>query len=106
MTKPDQIACSLDRRELEARLAVARDVGGPALISREATDRRHTLRFRGSPDTRACLEEIVEAERRCCAFLSLDLKQDGDAILLSIAAPPGAEEVAAGLAAALAGASP
>ena len=98
MTEPDQIACSLDGRELEARLAAAGGVGDGALIAHEATGLRHTLRFRDSPETRARLEEFVAAERRCCAFLSLELKYDGNAIVLSIEAPPGAEATASGLA--------
>ena len=100
MSETPQIACSLDGRELEARLAAVGGLGEAALIAHEGSGRRHTLRFRNSPGTRARLEEVVEAERRCCAFLRLNLKQDGDAIVLSIEAPPAAEPTAAGLAAA------
>lgn len=98
MTKRDQITCSLDERDLEARLAAVGGLGEAALIAHEGSGRRHTLRFRNSPGTRARLEEVVKAERRCCAFLRLNLKQDGDAIVLSIEAPPAAEPTAAGLA--------
>jgi hypothetical protein len=105
MTETDQVACSLDGRELKGRLAVARGVGDAALIAHESSARRHMLRFRDSPASLARLERIVEAERRCCSFLSLDLKQDGNALVLSIDAPPGAETTAAGLAAAFTGGS-
>ncbi len=100
MTESDQIACSLDQRALEERFATAGGVGDAALIAHEATGRRHKLRFRNLPETRARLEQMVDAERQCCAFLRLDLKQEGDEILLAVDAPPGAEKTAAGLAAA------
>jgi hypothetical protein len=100
MTDPDPIACSLDGAELEARLAAVNQAGRAALISHEITGRRHLLRFRDTPETRARLDQIVEAERRCCPFLGLDIELRGGQILLSIEAPTGAEPTAAGLAAA------
>jgi hypothetical protein len=105
MTNPDPIACSLDSGELEARLATFRDVGRSALISHETRGNRHLLRFRNAHGTRAGLEEIVEAERRCCPFLGLELQQEGEEIVLSIEAPTAAEPTASGLVAAFTGAS-
>jgi hypothetical protein len=100
MSDPDPIACSLDAAELEARLEAASEAGRTALVSHRTTGRRHLLRFRGTPGTRARLEEIVAAERRCCPFLELELEQEGGELVLRIEAPPGAHDTAAGLAAA------
>jgi hypothetical protein len=102
MTETDPIACSLDGGEFEARIATVAEVGRRALISRGRDCHRHLLRFRSTPDTRARLEEIVEAERRCCPFLNFEMDQEDGEILLTIAAPPGGESTAAGLAAAFA----
>lgn len=104
MTDPDRIACSLDGGELEARLAAAADAGRMTLVSHERSGREHLLRFQRALGTALRLEEIVEAERRCCPFLKLELRLEADTILLLIEAPPGAEPIAAGLAAAFAGA--
>jgi hypothetical protein len=100
MTENDSIACSLEGGELEVRLEAVAEVGREALLSDESGGGRHLFRFRDTPDTRARLEEIVEAERRCCPFLNIEIDQEDGRILLSIEAPPGGESTAAGLAAA------
>jgi hypothetical protein len=102
MADPDPIACSLDGGELATRLAAANDAGRSTLVSHERSGRAHLLGFRRNPDTASRLEEIVEAERRCCPFLKLELTLEADTILLLIEAPPGGEPIAAGLAAAFA----
>ena len=110
MTDTEPIACSLDGGELEARLRAVQDAGRDALLSHERPGherpgRGYLLRFRRERETRERLEEIIQAERQCCPFLSLTLEETDDKILLSIEAPPGGEPTAAGLAAAFAGAS-
>ena len=105
MTDTEPIACSLDGGELEARLRAVQDAGPAALVSPERPGRGYLLRFRRERETRERLEEIIQAERQCCPFLSLTLEETDDKILLSIEAPPGGEPTAAGLAAAFAGAS-
>jgi hypothetical protein len=37
------------------------------------------------------IDEIVEAESRCCAFLDFRVEEAGDATLLTISAPGGGE---------------
>ena len=105
MTDTEPIACSLDGGELEARLRAVQDAGPAALVSHERPGRGYLLRFRRERETRERLEEIIQAERQCCPFLSLTLEETDDKILLSIEVPPGGEPTAAGLAAAFAGAS-
>ncbi|HEY7256659.1 MAG TPA: hypothetical protein VH476_08230 [Solirubrobacterales bacterium] len=102
MTDPDPMACSLDGPELDARLAAASDAGRAALISYESSDGRHLLRFTNTPAIRARIEEIVDAERSCCSFLSLELAEDDDQIVLAVEGPPGGEPAAAALVAAFA----
>ncbi|MBA2629694.1 MAG: hypothetical protein H0U84_01545 [Thermoleophilaceae bacterium] len=88
------IACSLSATELRQRLADMRAIGRAALVSSEATDAQAVLRFRRDEQTLAALGDIVAAERECCAFLSLDLTNEPDAVVLTIRAPDGAEPVA------------
>jgi hypothetical protein len=94
------IACSLSAAELPARLGEMRAIGRDALLS---VDRDGAMHFRAGKATRQRLEAVVAAESRCCAFLSFDLRDDGDELVLSIAGPPGAEALALDLVDAFAG---
>lgn len=90
------IACSLDAAALEGRLAEIGALGREALVGAE----RGRLRFRRGGDIRARLDAIVRAESECCSFLTLTVADAGDELVLTIAAPKGAELVADELAAA------
>jgi hypothetical protein len=87
------IACSLTAAEMPARLAEMAAVGTASLLGVETGDGRATLRFRGDAETRARLEAVVAAEAECCAFLAMTLGNEGEAIVLTIEAPTGAEPV-------------
>lgn len=92
------IACSLGADDLRRRLAEIESLGLDALISRDTDGDSQVLRFRSDPETRTRLERIVAAELECCAFLDLELGEDGDQIVLRITAPaegvPAARELA------------
>jgi hypothetical protein len=97
MSEESPVACSLSGGELEQRVAAIAEVGAASLVSRTATGGRHLLRFRAGAQTQRRLEEIVAAESECCSFLDLSLTEENDEIVLSIAAPEGGQETAAGL---------
>lgn len=92
MTDSTPIACTLSAAELPGRLAEMRAIGATSLEHVERTDTTAELRFRAAVDTLARLAAIVAAESRCCAFLTFDLRERDDAIVLRIASP--AEEAA------------
>lgn len=92
------MACSLEGAELGERLAEIGALGGEALLESERRDGHELLWFRADPEVRARLERVVEAERRCCAFLDFDLGEDGGRLRLTISAPPEGEAFSAGLA--------
>jgi hypothetical protein len=94
------IACSLSAVDLQTRLAEIAAIGRSGLRASSVADDRSVLRFAGDRALRARLEAIVAAEAECCAFLTLSLYDDGDELVLTIVAPPGAEPVGAELAAA------
>jgi hypothetical protein len=99
MTEEQPLACSLNGGDLERRLAAISDLGRDSLLGRSVEEGRHRLRFRSDEGTRRRLDEVVAAEAECCSFLALEVSEaDGD-LLLSIAAPAEAQEMADGLAA-------
>jgi hypothetical protein len=91
MTTEPLIACSLSGEELPQRLAELRALGRDALLSVSAGG---VLRFRADERTRGRLEAIIAAESICCPFLSFELREQTGALLLTIAAPDGAEPLA------------
>jgi hypothetical protein len=99
------IACSLTALELPARMARIAELGRDALVAARVDGRRAELRFAAGAGVRARVQRFVEAESRCCAFLSFRLTDRADDVLLRIDAPPDAEGVLAELVAAF-GADP
>ncbi len=100
------IVCSLSAGDLEQRLAAIGEIGAKSLVDHEQDGGRHLLRFRSDPETREHLETVIEAERQCCAFLDLLLKDDGDRLVLSVAAPEAGQATADGFAMAFHPAAP
>ncbi len=105
MTKDTPIACSLGENELGRRLDAIAKIGANSLISHGVEGGLHLLRFRASTATRQSLEGIIKAEAECCAFLDLSLSEEGDELVLSIAAPEDAQPLADEFAKAFTGAA-
>ena len=86
------IACTLSEADRPARraemAAIARD-----LISAQAHAAHAVLRFRPAAGTRERLAAFVAAESRCCAFLRMQVRDDPDALTLTIDGPAGSEPV-------------
>jgi hypothetical protein len=101
MSHDAPIACSLNADELPERLGEVRALGRDV----RAVDADGTLRFGAEPATRERLEAIVAAESVCCPFLSFDLRERDGELLLTIAAPEGAEPMVRELIAAFSGAA-
>lgn len=87
------IACSLDAAELSARLDAMAELGDDALLDSRVAGRRAELRFAARAGVRDRLDAIVAAEARCCAFLAMRVAEERDTVVLTIAAPEGAEPV-------------
>lgn len=98
MTETGPFACSLDAEAARDRLARIDAIGRRALLSREERGGVHLLRFAADSQTKAGLAEIVSAEQRCCPFLDLTLREEGDALVLAIGAEPETQPVATMLA--------
>src|SRR4051812_15849153 len=93
MTTELPIACALSAGDLNDRLAEIADLGREALREAELAGLRAELRFVRAPGIPQRLARIVAAESECCAFLTMTVREDGDAMVLTIAAPEGAEPV-------------
>jgi hypothetical protein len=100
MSEELPLACSLETTALEQRLADIAELGGVSLLGSSVERDRRVLRFRADADTARRLRDVVAAEAECCSFLELELSEEEGALVLSIAAPADAGDVAAGLAAA------
>lgn len=92
-----------------AKVAVACSLDGPALAGRQAELRAGVLaeaqsverllngyrwRFDSRPDLLGRLGPVLDAERRCCRFLSIALTADADLgdVVLEITGPEGTAE--------------
>lgn len=103
MTTELPIACSLDAAELPERLRAIGELGADALLDHRLDGTRAELRFAAHPGVRARVAAIVAAESRCCAFLTMRVSEEPDAVVLTVAAPEDAEAVLAELVDAFAG---
>ena len=97
MTTELPIACSLGAGDLNDRLAEIADLGRDALFEAELAGLRAELRFARAPGIAQRLAQIVAAESECCAFLTMTVREQADALVLTITAPEGAELVLEGL---------
>jgi hypothetical protein len=79
------IVCSLSIGAYAERLELIRQVGSTALLRVDRRRDRVELHFRPGDQTARDLREIRDAEAQCCAFLRLELTEQSDAMVLSIA---------------------
>jgi hypothetical protein len=106
MANDTPVACSLSGDELARRLDTIAEVGAANLISSGSDGSRRLLHFQKTETVRRRLEEIVASESECCSFLDLSLEEQGDGLVLSIAAPENARAIADELAEAFTRAAP
>ena len=93
VTDPPPIACSLTaagyRQRVDAAGAIARD----ALIDRAPIEAGARLTFATQDDVRRRLEGFIAAESRCCPFLTMDLRQADDRLVLDVTGPADAAAI-------------
>ena len=87
------IVCSLSATDLTVRVAQIAELGRDALIDARCDATHAELRFAAGDGVRARVDAIVAAESQCCAFLTMRAAEVGDAVVLSIDAPDGADVV-------------
>jgi hypothetical protein len=87
------IACSLTASELSARLAEIAALGREALVDVRREPAHAELRFAAGHGVRDRIDATVQAEARCCAFLTMDVHGEPDLVVLDITAPADADLV-------------
>ena len=85
MDKP--IACALTADAFRARAAELAALAARALDARAPIPGGERLTFAGDPRTASDPHAAVAAERACCAFLDLDLRRQGDRLVLEVTGP-------------------
>ncbi len=88
------IACSLTDSELKARRRYVRTRLKPHIKLLKQGARELTLNF-APPIRLTDVEEFVQLENQCCAFLDFQILQTGDTVTLNINGPEGSEAVVA-----------
>jgi hypothetical protein len=96
------IACTLSEAEMPARRAEMAAIAADLVVA-ETQSARAVLRFRTGTETRERVAAFVAAETRCCAFLRIELRDDRDALTLTIEGPADSEPVVRELVAAFGG---
>jgi hypothetical protein len=87
------IACTLQPAEMRERAASIDGLLNDALLDQHEIDGGLRTSFRAGPDVERRLHDLVEAESRCCAFLSFEIGRDDDALWLDITGAPEARPV-------------
>ena len=87
------IACSLSATELPKRLAEMAELGRAALVDARTEPLQAQLRFAAGAGIRDRVDAVAVAESHCCAFLTMQVADEPDTVVLTITAPEGAEAV-------------
>lgn len=82
--------CSLDREAYTVRLAQIIGLMLKFEGKVENTSSGAVLRFRRGEGLKAALEDLIEAEGRCCSSLAFSLKESGAEYALHVVLPEGA----------------
>ncbi|MFS8115959.1 hypothetical protein QD460_29925 [Rhizobium jaguaris] len=86
------IACTLDATDFKARTAEIQNIASRYLqrVSRQPL----SIELTYLPAAQAQLRDLVRKETQCCAFLTFDLRERGNAVVLVITAPEEAGDAA------------
>ena len=86
------IACTLQPRSYQERLAWLARLARDGLLGMSRDDLRLELRY--APGVADQVREMVAKEQACCAFLNFELSESGEDVRLTITAPERARDVA------------
>jgi hypothetical protein len=86
------IACTLTPGDLRERLGRIQALAADALLSHERNGLVLALRY--APDAVERVRSMVASEQHCCAFLNFDLREQPDAVHVTITAPENARDAA------------
>ena len=84
-TVASTVACRLEGDDYRRRLAVIGDLARAALLDHTRDDQSICLSYAASAVER--VRRIVEEERVCCPFLTIELKETVEAVFVKITPP-------------------
>jgi hypothetical protein len=85
------LACALPADEAERQARQTRTTLGPAVLSREEIEGGLRLRFPADEGTEAAVRGVIDAESRCCPFLTMALEPRDGELELTVTGPPEAK---------------
>ena len=91
-SKAEPIACTLAPDDLGGRLAWIAELTRDALREHRRDDLVMQLTY--APEAAHRVREMVRREQACCAFLAFDLREEPDAVRLTVTAPEDARAAA------------
>lgn len=80
----EAIACTLDAADLGERSAEWESLSRNALVAASRTGESVRLTYANRTDVAIELKRLVELERACCPFLSWDITQSSEELLLTV----------------------
>ena len=86
------IACTLTPSDLRERLGAIQTLTREALSGYARDGLTLTLRY--APDAVERVRAMVSGEQRCCAFLAFEIREQPDAVHVTITAPESAHDAA------------
>jgi hypothetical protein len=86
------IACTLTPGDLRERLGLIRALTTEALLGSNRDGLVLTLRY--APEAVGRVRAMVASEQHCCAFLNFDVREQPDAVHVTITAPEHARDAA------------
>jgi hypothetical protein len=86
------IACTLTPGDLQERLALIRGLTAEALFGHDRSGLVLVLRY--APEAVERVRAMVAREQHCCAFLNFEIREQPDAVHLTITAPENARDAA------------
>ncbi|MCA1583911.1 MAG: hypothetical protein LC791_03750 [Acidobacteria bacterium] len=86
------IACTLSPGDLRERLGLIQTLTQEALRAHERQGLDLTLHY--APEAAARVRAMVAGEQHCCAFLTLDIRDDAQGVHVTIHAPEHARDAA------------
>ena len=89
---PNELACTLMEDELKQRRQYVRKVLKPYIKSVETEPLGLTINFSQGLEV-SQIEEFIELERQCCAFLTFNIVATEAGTDLEISGPQGSEDV-------------
>lgn len=87
------IACSLSATDMRQRQSDIARLAAASLRSRTAIDGGQRLAFNADGDTADQIDRLVAAEAECCPFLQIDVRRDGELVIVDVTGPVDAQPI-------------